>query len=223
MVMEYLDGADLDAWLKHLGPLPIVQAVEFVLQASVAVAEAHGLGIVHRDLKPANLFCIRRADGQLVVKVLDFGISKVNALTDAPSDDSLTHTSAVMGSPHYMSPEQLQTPKDVDGRTDIWALGVVLYELLAGNLPFGGQRVTEIAIKIATEEPPSLRSVRADIPPGIERVILKCLAKDRRRRYGHVAELAQALAKFAPVRATASVERIAGLARASGISHARAR
>src|SRR3984885_7032800 len=127
MVMEHLDGEDMAAWIKERGALPVEQALDFVLQACVAVADAHALGIVHRDLKPANLFCIRRSDGQLSIKVLDFGISKMTDLTGS-GQGSMTRTSALMGSPLYMSPEQMRSSKDVDAKTDIWALGVILFE-----------------------------------------------------------------------------------------------
>jgi eukaryotic-like serine/threonine-protein kinase len=220
MVMEYLEGGDLASWLRQRGPLPIEQAVEFVLQACVAVAEAHGLGIVHRDLKPANLFCIRRPDGQLSVKVLDFGISKVTDLGRAaePAAMSMTKTSAIMGSPLYMSPEQMHSTKSADAQSDIWALGIILYELLAGRVPFEGEAVTEVAVKVSVEPPPPLRSFRPDSPPGLEAVILKCLEKDRRNRYRNVAQLALALAEFAPKRARASIERITNTIQASGLS-----
>src|SRR4029077_4165064 len=123
---------------------PVEQAVDFVLQASVGVASAHGIGIVHRDLKPANLFCFSGNDGQFVIKVLDFGIPKVTGLSGSDAGGGITHTAAVMGSPYYMSPEQMQSAKEVDARTDIWALGVVLYELVTGKTPFLGQSYAEI-------------------------------------------------------------------------------
>jgi eukaryotic-like serine/threonine-protein kinase len=218
LVMEFLDGGDLAAWLQQRGALPIEQAVEFVLQACVAVADAHGLGIVHRDLKPANLFCVRRSDGQLIVKVLDFGISKVLDLTGTEPGMSMTRTSAVLGSPLYMSPEQMQTPKDVDATTDIWALGIILYELLTGRVPFDGATIAEVAVKAATQAPPPMRTYRPDMPPGLEGAIIRCLEKDRRNRYRNVAELAVALVEFGPRRARASVERISGIVQASGLS-----
>ncbi|MGD0679318.1 MAG: serine/threonine-protein kinase [Polyangiaceae bacterium] len=217
MVMEYLEGADLAAWLKARGALPIEQAVEFVLQACVAVAEAHALGIVHRDLKPANLFCVRRSDGQLSIKVLDFGISKMverNGLAAGAS----TRTAALMGSPLYMSPEQVQSAKDVDAKTDLWALGIILFELLTASVPFPGQAVGEVAVKIAVHEPPSIRGLRPETPPALEAVIRKCLEKDRRRRYANVANLAIALLPFAPKRAKGTVERISGIIQAAGLS-----
>ena len=147
MVMEYLDGGDLSHWLEQRGALPIEQAVEFILQACEAIAEAHGLGVVHRDLKPANLFCVRRADGLLSIKVLNFGISKLTGSQFAGSGMSMTRTTAVMGSPLYMSPEQLQSSRDVDARADIWSIGAILYELLARRVPSKGKRSLSYASK----------------------------------------------------------------------------
>lgn len=217
MVMEFLEGGDLATWLQRQGPLPIEQAVDFVLQACVGVASAHGVGIVHRDLKPANLFCLRGNDGQFVIKVLDFGISK---LTDFSRSQGMsgTKTATVMGSPFYMSPEQMVSAKDVDTQTDIWALGVVLYELLTGSRPFEGESLPEIAIKVATAPFASVRSYRPDIPAGLEAVIIKCLEKDKRRRYANVAELALELADFSSKRSRHSIERIVGIIEASGLS-----
>ncbi|MGD0679016.1 MAG: serine/threonine-protein kinase, partial [Polyangiaceae bacterium] len=214
-VMEFLDGSDLAAWLRQRGPLLIDQAVEFVLQASVAVADAHGLGIVHRDLKPANLFCTRRSDGRFIIKVLDFGISK---LTDArgssePTGMSVTQPSAVMGSPLYMSPEQIESSKAVDARTDIWALGVILFELVTGSVPFPGETFGEITRKIFGAPAPALRVHRRDAPPELEAVIFRCLAKDRQQRYPNVGDLALALQPFAPKRAKELVDRILGIIR----------
>ncbi len=184
----------------------------------MAVADAHGLGIVHRDLKPANLFCVRRSDGQLIVKVLDFGISKISESSGPDAGMSMTRTSTLLGSPLYMSPEQMQTPKEVDAQTDIWALGVTLYELLTGHVPFCGDTIAEIAVKAATQPPPPMRLYRPDAPPGLEAVIVRCLEKDRHNRYRNVAELALALIEFGPRRARASVERISGIIQASGLS-----
>jgi serine/threonine protein kinase len=217
MVMEYLEGGDLAEWVKQRGALPVEQAVEFVLQACVAVADAHALGIVHRDLKPANLFCVRRSDGQLSIKVLDFGISK---MTDAGgmAPGSMTRTSALMGSPLYMSPEQMRSSKDVDAMTDIWALGVILFELMTGRTAFLAETVTELAIKVSTEPAPSIRSFRPDVPPALEAIVGKCLEKDKRQRYRNVAELALALLPFAPKRAKSTVDRISGIIQASGLS-----
>jgi eukaryotic-like serine/threonine-protein kinase len=211
MVMEYLEGEDLARWLKNKGALPIEQAVEFVLHACVAVADAHALGIVHRDLKPANLFCVRRSDGQLCIKVLDFGISKLIDVAGGTPSLELTKTNTLVGSPLYMSPEQMQLSRSVDARTDIWALGVVLFELIAGRPPFQSDALPDLVIKIANEPPPPLRALRPDVPAELEKIIGQCLEKDAARRYANVADLAVALLPFAPERAKASVARISGI------------
>ncbi len=218
MVMEYLDGGDLSGWLKQHGQLTVEQTVEFMLQASEAIAEAHALGIVHRDLKPANLFLIRRPDGAHSIKVLDFGISKVTGLDSSAPDFDMTKTSAVMGSPNYMSPEQMHSVRDVDARSDIWALGVILYELLAGVTPFAAEAFPELVLKIATKPPMPLRSYAPDVPLGLEKVILKCLEKDPGRRYATIGDLAVALMEFGPRRSKLSVERITGVLKAAGMS-----
>ena len=205
MVMEYLDGGDLSNWLQQRGPLPIEQAAEFILQACEAIADSHGLGIVHRDLKPSNLFCIRRSDGLLSIKVLDFGISKVTTMGATGPEMSMTRTTVVMGSPFYMSPEQMQSSRNVDARTDIWAVGVILYELLTGKPPFEGDTLSEVCVKAAAQQPPPIRDRRPDVPLALEAVILKCLEKSRENRHHNVAELALALAPFAPKRSRASV------------------
>jgi serine/threonine protein kinase len=217
MVMEFLDGSDLAVWLQQRGALPVEQAVEFILQASEAIAEAHALGIVHRDLKPANLFVVRRADGLLSIKVLDFGISKVTGPAGS-ADANMTRTNAVMGSPLYMPPEQMAASRNVDARADIWALGVILYELLTGRAPFSGETLPEVCMKIATEPPPPIRSLRPDIPPEVEAVILRCVEKDRGRRYANIAAFAHALVDFGPKRARSSVERITRTIQAAGLS-----
>ncbi len=211
MVMEYLEGTDLSGWLSERGPLPIDQALDFILQASEAIAEAHALGIVHRDLKPANLFAIRRPDGTLCIKVLDFGISKTTGLGGSGGEGSMTKTSAMMGSPLYMSPEQIQSSRDVDARADIWAIGVILYELLSGKTPYSGENIAELVYTIISASPPPLRDSRPDVPPGLESVILRCLEKDRAKRFASVAEMASALLPFALRRSVASVDRITGV------------
>jgi serine/threonine-protein kinase len=217
MVMEYLDGYDLAQWLRQNGPLSTEQAVEFILQALEAIADAHGLGIVHRDLKPGNLFCVRRSDGLLSIKVLDFGISKVSLKTPTAPQFDMTAPATIMGSPLYMSPEQMRSARDVDTRTDIWSLGVILYELLTGNPPFNGETISEVCVKTAASPPTPIRQSRPEIPVELETVILKCLAKDREDRYANVAELASALAPFGPKRARPSAERISRIISESGL------
>ncbi len=203
MVMEFLEGSDLSDFVKSRGPRPWNEAVEFLLQACEAMAEAHKIGIVHRDLKPANLFLARRPDGSPCVKVLDFGISKV---LDSAEGSALTQTAAMMGSPKYMSPEQLKSSRDVDARTDIWALGVILYELLSGEGAFRADTVPQLYVAIIQDAPQPLK--RTDIPPGLVAVIMRCLEKDPARRFQSVAELAFALSEFASQSARTSIERI---------------
>jgi hypothetical protein len=218
MVMEYLEGGDLSGWVTERGALPVEQAVDFLLQACEAIAEAHALGIVHRDLKPANLFVALLPGGVQSVKVLDFGISKLTGLSASGGESSATKTSTLMGSPLYMSPEQMQSSKDVDARGDIWALGVILYELAAGVSPFIGDTMPELILKIMSSPPLSLRDHRPDAPDGLEGVILRCLEKDRGRRYQSVGELAVALLPFGSKRARSSVDRISQVMHAAGMS-----
>jgi hypothetical protein len=189
IVMELLDGSDLASLIAH-GPMPVQRAADHVLQACVGVAEAHALGIVHRDLKPANLFLTRRPDGTPLIKVLDFGIAK------AQGDQSfgLTQTSAMLGSPGYMSPEQLRSPRDVDARSDVWSFGVILYELVSGRPPFTGETLTDIALRITMDPPPPLVG---RMPQGFEQLVNRCLTKDRAQRYPDLANLAHALAVYA--------------------------
>jgi serine/threonine-protein kinase len=218
IVMEHLDGSDLSAWLTRQGPLGVEQAVEFVLQACEAIAEAHSLGIVHRDLKPANLFVIRRRDGVLSVKVLDFGISKTTGLVGSGPVAAMTKTSALMGSPLYMSPEQMQSSRDVDSRSDIWSLGVILYELISGGPPFVADTMPELVLRVVQTEPTSLRARRLEVPEGLEAVIGKCLEKQRDKRYESIGEFAVAVLPFGPKSAKGSVARISGVLRAAGLS-----
>src|SRR5450755_1570099 len=217
MVMELLRGRDLDVLLRERGPLPLTDVADYVLQAGEAIAEAHGLGIVHRDLKPPNLFLTTRADGSSCVKVLDFGISKVAGLSSS-SDQGLTSTTAVMGSPLYMSPEQLMSARDVDMTTDIWALGVICYELLTGKPPFLAETLPQLCMAISTLAPTPLRNYRPDLPVEVEAMLLRCLIKDPGKRYATMAQFAAELVKFAPRRSRLSAERIERLARAAGFS-----
>jgi serine/threonine-protein kinase len=213
MVMEYLEGKDLGSVLEARGPLPVAEAVDYLLQALQAVAEAHAKGIVHRDLKPSNMFLTRRADGSPLVKVLDFGIAK--AILEAPDgrkpDTHLTATQGLLGSPLYMSPEQIRSSKYVDHRSDVWAIGVVLHELLSRKHPFTGDSAPALLAAISADAPLPLRTHRPDAPPAIERLILECLEKDRERRTASVAIVAERLAGFGTDDARLSFSRIRGV------------
>jgi serine/threonine-protein kinase len=206
MVMEFLEGGDLADVISKSGPLPVETAVGYVLQASEAIAEAHSRGIVHRDLKPANLFLAKRHGRDPIIKVLDFGISK---MTD-PSG-AMTGTTAIMGSPFYMAPEQMMSSKDVDARSDIWALGVILYELLTAIAPFGADTMAEVVFRVTQRDPEPLSQKRPDVPQGLSAVISRCLAKDRAHRFQNVAEFVAAIAPFGPPRSEVSVERVSRL------------
>ncbi len=214
MVMEYLTGSDLGVVIEKRGKLDIPHAVDCVIQACDALAEAHSLGIVHRDLKPSNLFLTSRPDGSALVKVLDFGVAKL--LTNDPMKPQLTANGAVIGSPVYMSPEQLLGKKTVDARSDVWQLGVILYELISGVCPFDGETMAEIMLAIGVHPPKPLRQVRPDAPEALEALIQRCLEKDAAKRLPDVAALAEGLLPFATTRrAHVSVEHIVTLLRGS--------
>jgi eukaryotic-like serine/threonine-protein kinase len=214
LVMEYLTGTDLQRVGRARGPLPISEVIGYVLQACEALAEAHVAGIVHRDLKPGNLFLTHYADGSPLVKVLDFGISKIASAGQVPGmplDESLTADGQILGSPFYMSPEQLRSSKGVDARTDIWALGSMIYKLLAGRYAFPSEAAAVYIAAITSEPPSPLRPFRPDVPVELERVILRCLELDMSRRFQNVGEFARALQPFASPRAQLSIERILGV------------
>ncbi len=199
MVLELLDGEDLAQILERRIRLTPREAVEYVIQALQGVHEAHAMGIVHRDLKPSNLFLARKKSGASVIKILDFGISKAQgaqgALGQAPGQ--LTSTKAMLGSPLYMSPEQLRSSKSVDARADIWAMGVILYELLTGTLPFMGESLGELFAAILETDPSPVRQRAPECPPELEAVVLKCLQRRPEHRFQTAPELSQALAPFA--------------------------
>ena len=195
MVMELLNGLDLSALVEKRGRLPVTEAVGYVLQALDALSEAHACGIVHRDLKPSNLFLASRKDGSHIIKVLDFGISKV--ITNSEKIETLTHARTLMGTPLYMSPEQIRDAKSVDARSDIWSLGVILYYLLSGAEPFGRSTIHELLFAVLEAEPEPLHEIAPNVPAELEAVVARCLKKRREERFASCAELSDALAPFA--------------------------
>jgi serine/threonine-protein kinase len=214
MVMEFLEGSDLGHRARETAALPVEQAVGFVLQACEAVAEAHSLGIVHRDLKPANLFVTRSVGGAPLIKVLDFGISK----TIDTSEMSLTRTTSVMGSPLYMSPEQMRSSKNVDVRSDIWSIGVILYELLTGAVPFEADAVPELCLKVVQDPAVPPVEKRPDVPEALSQVVLRCLEKSPAARFQNVSELAAGLEPFAPPDMRGAADRIASVLKVTATS-----
>jgi serine/threonine-protein kinase len=209
IVMEYLDGLDLGHFVKRRGPLPISEAVDYMLQVCEVLAEAHSYGIVHRDLKPANLFVTTRADGSTCIKVIDFGISKVLHAGQTEAQGGLTATGMILGSPLFMSPEQMIAPKTVDGRADIWSVGATLYKLLTGRPPFDGESMPQVCAMILAGAWTPIAGRRPDTPPGLEEVVRRCLQREPNDRYANVAQLAAALAVYGGPQAQASAERAA--------------
>ncbi|HET9931727.1 MAG TPA: protein kinase [Polyangiaceae bacterium] len=208
LAMEFLDGQSLAALLSSSGPLPVSQVVDFTLQTLEALAEAHRAGIVHRDLKPDNLMLVRGEDALPQIKVIDFGISKL--VGPEFTLKNLTLDSSFLGSPLYASPEQLNDAAHVDARTDLWSLGVVMYELLAGEPPFNARSASALMVAICSDEPRRLEDLRADVPRELADVVARCLSKHVAFRFASARELAQALAPFAPgSQSRMSVARIA--------------
>jgi len=207
IVMELLSGRDMFAILRESGPLTPEELSSVMLQVCDGLAEAHAKGIIHRDLKPENLFCANEPDGGVVIKIVDFGVSKQ---VSGRRMRSQTNPGESVGSPQYMSPEQITSPSQVDTRTDIWSLGVVMYELLTGVLPFRGPGTAQICAAVLTESVPPLSDYRQEVPPALEFIVRRCLEKDRARRFPDVMQLSAALAaldsaatpasRFAPAR-----------------------
>jgi len=215
MVMELIEGQDLAAVIKARSRVPLVEAVDYVVQACEALAVAHGLDIIHRDIKPANLFLSRAADGTPIVKVLDFGISKL-AGGDG-RDQAVTQTLSVIGSPLYMSPEQMERPRDADARSDIWSLGVILYELIAGKPPFEAATMPMLCARICTSPPTPLADHDVEVPADLGAAIARCLEKSPDRRFASVASFARAIAPFGFDSTLQKAEHVARIARAEGL------
>lgn len=191
IVMEFLQGTDLAKYLREKQSLPVEEASDILMQVCDALSEAHALGVVHRDIKPGNLFLTERADGSRCVKVIDFGLAK--NLMFSRERGSLDTGLAILGTPAHMAPEQL-VGESVDERTDIWALGTVLYELLTGERPFAGANLFEIGAMIRERPAPRISSPR--VPGALAQVVDRCLAKEPADRFADVAELAESLVPF---------------------------
>jgi serine/threonine protein kinase len=217
MVMELLSGTDLGKQLTTTGPLTTERAIDYVLQACEALAEAHAVGIVHRDIKPDNLFLATSTGGKNVLKILDFGISKMSSKRASASDSrDLTEAGDKFGTPVYMSPEQLLATGNVDARADVWAIGVVFFELLSGQLPFDGDSLPELCTAILNKPPTSIVSLRSNLPPLLQSVIERCLEKDPANRFQNVAELAQELSPFVQQTGQERIEHIVRIIEGGG-------
>ncbi|MBX3201833.1 MAG: protein kinase [Labilithrix sp.] len=215
IVMELLEGADLCQIADSRGALPRWLVVDYILQALEGLAHAHGRSIIHRDLKPSNLFLANKPDGSQIIKILDFGISKSADAAQDRRSQQLTGGRTVLGSPPYMSPEQVRSPKTVDHRTDIWSLGVCMYELLTNSMPFGGDELQETFAQILEKQPTPIRSLVTGVPEGLEQIVMRCLSKNREQRFTDVAELAKALVPYGSGTWMHSADRVqATLARA---------
>jgi len=199
VVMEYLDGCDLNQIVKVGGPLNVATACGHIVAACEALAQAHAIGIVHRDLKPSNLFVSHEPDGSNCLKVLDFGICKTlrEGIANRPEDHSITGTSDTVGTPRYMAPEQLRSAMAVDARADIWSLGVILYELLAGVSPFGEGSLAELHVAVLDGKVEPIGRLRDDVPPEVADIIERCMQKDVTQRYPTIGALARDLEPFA--------------------------
>ncbi len=205
MVMEFLEGQDLSKQIKQFGPLSVPVALDYAVQAATALSEAHRHGIIHRDVKPANLFVVERSDGSPLVKVLDFGISKVAE----QSSLDVTKTTAILGSGLYMSPEQMKSSKSVDARADVYALGVSLFEMLTGTQPHVADNFPDLVMKVNMDPPDPLRRHRPDVPEELAQAIEKAYARKPDDRYASMLEFAQALAPWSMPETRAAIDAIA--------------
>jgi serine/threonine-protein kinase len=196
IVMEYLQGYDLKNTLEIHGPLEPWVAAKIALQAARGLAKAHELGIFHRDIKPANLFLTRRDSGEICVKLLDFGIAKVKTDTGLLSSGTLTRTGGLLGTPLYMSPEQVRRPATVDARTDVWSLGIVLFECLSGDVPFPSEgTVGELVADVLTSQLRLLQDVSPWVPSNLAAIVHQALSRDLNRRYPDAKAMRDALAQ----------------------------
>ena len=190
-MMEYLEGDTLSGAIKRDGPFPPARALNIAAQIADALDASHGHGVIHRDLKPENVFLIERDGVQDFVKVLDFGLAKLTNPDDFATYES--RAGAVMGTPFYMSPEQCEGRPNIDHRADVYALGVILFEMLTGMVPFGGEGFGAIIVKHVTVPPPAARSIVPDLPASMDSILFRSLAKEPGQRFQTMAEFREAL------------------------------
>lgn len=192
LVLEYLSGEDVQQLLRRLGPLPVELALRIVAQTCLGLSKAHAAGVVHRDIKPANIFLAKRDDGEIVCKLLDFGVAKFTVdqtSAELPPDSTdqagLTQTGALLGSPLFMSPEQARGRRDIDHRADLWAVGILLYKMLVGKTPHErpGLGIGELIMSICLEAPAPIRQVAPWVPEQVESLLTRLLRVDREERY----------------------------------------
>ncbi len=197
LIMEHLTGCTLASVIASQGALELTRASGFVLRACEAVAEAHHRAVVHRDIKPQNLFLANGSADRQVLKVLDFGVAKLLSGEDLTEVPPLTDTGEAVGTPMYMSPEQLRSAREVDGRTDIWSLGVTLFELLCGRTPFEGRTAAELHLAVLVGPIPNVCDIAPELPSSVGQIIARCLQRDPNHRYRAITGLARDLAPFA--------------------------
>ncbi len=191
MIMEYLEGQTISSRIRAAVRLDVMTALHITAQVVDALQTAHAKGVIHRDLKPDNIYLIRRAGTGDYVKILDFGLAKL--LSGTEGQNHKTSSGSVLGTPHYMAPEQCEGKTTIDGRADLYSVGCILYQMLTGELPFPGEGFAEVLIKHLSEPPPAVRSVNPQVPPSVEKLILHCLAKSRDHRFQTAEELLWAL------------------------------
>lgn len=193
LVMEFLEGQTLSKHIKGAGRLGAVEAAQILMQILEGLGAAHAAGIVHRDLKPANVVLTTKA-GEHFAKILDFGVSKFNTL--ASDELAMTKTGAVVGTPYYMAPEQAKGARGVDGRADLYAVGVIAYECVTGQVPFSAQTFNELLFKIVLETPPPIESFVSDLDPDFASIVRKAMAREPNQRFQTAAELQQSLSDW---------------------------
>jgi eukaryotic-like serine/threonine-protein kinase len=212
MVMELLNGEDLEHVLRRYGALQPLVAAKLILQAAMGLAKAHEHQTVHRDIKPANIYLTRRESGELVVKILDFGIAKVKMEKFSETSAGLTRDGSMLGTPLYMSPEQAKGAPNIDVRSDVWSLGIVLYELLSGALPYAeASSLGELMVAIITADLPLIQDKAPWVPPELAEVAHRAISRDITRRFQNAGEMRDALAAIVPDGARITSDMLQGM------------